>query len=261
MNLYGLIGFPLTHSFSKKYFTETVFPREHILDSQYELFPIDNISQLESILSKNSLKGLNVTIPYKEKVYEYILNTKDGKIHSSVDGINAVNVIKINKDKTLTGYNSDFFGFKKSLSEFMQNDDGKNLIHSMISNNEKALILGNGGAAKAVIAGLKSEGIQFGIVTRKKENECLHYNEIDEAIIDSHKLIINTTPLGTYPNVNEYPDIPYHFLTKKHFLFDLVYNPPITTFMQKGRDKGAKVINGKKMLEYQAEKAWEIWNS
>ncbi len=244
MNLYGLIGFPLTHSFSKKYFTEK-FQKENIRDSRYELFEIQEAAQLSEILRNNTdLRGLNVTIPHKEKVILYL-----DEIDAAAREIGAVNVISIREGR-LKGYNSDYYGFRQSLL---------NLVGQ--TNGLKALILGTGGAAKAVKAALEDLKIPYIFVSRTKEPTNLSYQEIDETIISEYKLIVNTSPLGMYPKTDSYPELPYHALTPQHFLYDLVYNPEETVFMKKGAEKGAKTQNGLEMLHLQAEKAWEIWNS
>lgn len=247
--LFGLIGFPLTHSFSKKYFTEK-FTKENILHSRYELFPIKNISEINKIISDNpDLKGLNVTIPYKETVIPFL-----DELDETAKAVGAVNAIKIlkkdNNKPLLKGYNTDIYGFKQSIKPFLE------------INHEKALILGTGGASKAVAWVLNQMGITCNFVSRNphKPNE-LNYTDLNEWIINSHLLIINTTPLGTYPNIGEFPPIPYEFLSENHFLYDLTYNPAETTFLKKGKKYGAQGINGQSMLELQAEKAWGIWNS
>jgi shikimate dehydrogenase len=258
MNLYGLIGFPLTHSFSKKYFTEK-FQKEGIPDSLYELFPIENLDQLDSVLKKEGLRGLNVTIPYKEKIYEYLVNT-NGKVDDSVYGINAVNVIKI-KDKELIGYNSDYYGFREAFDKFRGPED--KFIKEITKEKYKALVLGDGGAAKAVKAVLKKENIDYKIVSRKSSNESVLYSDITQGLLDEYNIIINTTPLGMLPDTDSCPEIPYQYLSSHNYLFDLVYNPSITKFMNKGKEMGAHVRwqGGLDMLHLQAEKAWEIWNS
>jgi shikimate dehydrogenase len=243
MNLYGLIGFPLTHSFSKKYFTEK-FEKEGIKDSAYELFEIKDIKDLPSIVKNNpDLKGLNVTIPHKEAVLEFM-----DELDEPVKNIRAVNVIKVSNGK-LKGYNSDFHGFKGSLIQFLPKDT-----------KVKALVLGTGGAAKAVKAALEDLKIHYWNVSRTAGEDILGYEQLDKDIIKSFKLIINTTPVGMYPNMEECPPIPYEFLTKDHYLFDLVYNPEETLFMKKGKQAGARTKNGLEMLYLQAEKAWDIWN-
>ncbi len=242
MTKYGLIGYPLSHSFSKKYFTEK-FERESILDHEYELFPIDQISQLPSLLqTETTLKGLNVTIPYKEQVIPYL-----DVLTEVVKEIQACNCIRI-LDGKLIGYNTDVIGFEKTLERKLSN-------HHL-----RALVLGTGGAAKAVHYVLKKKGIDFLEVSRVKGEGRISYQEIDEQVIASHTLIINTTPLGMYPNVEEAPDLPYHLLSDQHYLYDLVYNPAKTKFLLEGERRGAVIENGADMLVIQAEASWDIWN-
>lgn len=243
-NRFGLIGFPLTHSFSKKYFTEK-FEKEGLSkDFQYDLFPIENASDFKNIIGLYpELKGLNVTIPHKESVLPLL-----DEIDQSASTIGAVNTIKIEKEKT-KGYNTDVIGFKESLQTFLKGTPIK-----------QALILGTGGAGKAVAYVLQQMNISFEWVSRGSVKGVLNYSNLKGSLND-FKLIINTTPLGTYPNVDACPDIPYQELTNHHFLFDLVYNPTTTTFMKKGLDANCKVINGLEMLHLQADAAWEIWNS
>ncbi|MGB3465783.1 MAG: shikimate dehydrogenase [Cyclobacteriaceae bacterium] len=242
--LYGLIGFPLGHSFSGKYFTEK-FKREQITDASYKLFELNYIDDLPHLLEAESdLNGFNVTIPYKEKVIPYL-----DEIESNARKIGAVNVVKVNHGQ-LIGYNTDYIGFQASLLEFLKGATVK-----------KALILGTGGASKAIAYALSDMDIKFLHVSRKGDFSYLNYAELDnKELMDAHQLIINTTPVGTSPAIDEYPDIPYHLLSKNHFLFDLVYNPAETLFMKKGSKAGAKVMNGHQMLVKQAEAAWEIWN-
>jgi shikimate dehydrogenase len=246
MNTYGLIGFPLTHSLSAQYFNEKFF-RENIHDCRYELFPVQNISELKNIvLSNPDLKGLNITIPYKEIIIPMLAHIDD-----TAKQIGAVNAIKITDSKNfiLHGYNTDAFGFEEILKPLVKNK------------SPKALILGTGGASKSVAFVLKKLGIDFSFVTRtKKKPEQLTYSEVSEEIISSHALIINATPSGMYPEVHTAPDIPYHYLNREHILYDLVYNPSETLFMKRGIEKGATVKNGLEMLFIQAEKSWEIWN-
>lgn len=245
MKKFGLVGFPLSHSFSKKYFTEK-FQELGISDSnQYELFEIEEINELKNIIKNTEgLSGLNVTIPYKVDV-KSLLN----EIDPAAERIGAVNVIKISVDKKLKGYNSDYFGFRKSLEEFLGNAKGI-----------KALVLGNGGAAKAVCVALEDMGIEYKLVSRRAADDTINYRKANELLAET-KLIINCTPLGTYPNVTSFPDLDYENIGNGHFCFDLVYNPSETKFLQKSKSNGAKTINGYDMLVYQAEKSWEIWNS
>jgi shikimate dehydrogenase len=243
MRKFGLIGYPLSHSFSQKFFTEK-FQREGITDCVYETFPIPSIYDLERILKENpDLEGLNVTIPYKQLVIAHL--------DSFVDTlpIRACNCIKIVAGKTV-GYNTDIIGFEKSLASYLQ------------PYHRSALILGNGGATEAVKYVLKKLGIDFSIVSRKiHDGSELTYKDLTEEMIGERLLVINTTPIGMYPNVEECPDIPYEFLTPRHYLFDLVYNPAKTLFLQKGEEHGTAIKNGYEMLVIQAEESWKIWNA
>jgi shikimate dehydrogenase len=245
MRQFGLIGYPLGHSFSKSYFSKK-FETEQLSDCHYELFPIQSVRLLQGILeSYPNLCGLNVTIPHKERVLDFL-----DSVDEAAAAIGAVNVIKITNGRTV-GYNSDVYGFEQSLFHFLP---------TTINPTMKALILGTGGASLAVQYVLRKLNIPFQIVTRKKEqNNRLTYGEITPLLLNEHPLIINTTPLGMYPNTTEAPTLPYEHLTQNHFLFDLVYNPEETLFMKLGKKQGAKVKNGLEMLHLQAEKAWEIW--
>jgi shikimate dehydrogenase len=247
MKQFGLIGYPLAHSFSAQYFSEKFF-RENIHDCRYELFPIQNISEIKFLIENNiSLKGLNITIPYKESIIPFLTS-----LDNTAKEIGAVNTIRIidNKNFILHGYNTDAYGFEESIKPLLKKD------------HQKALILGTGGASRAVAYVLKKLGIEFLFISRNKNgtNSILQYNELNREIILTHQLIINTTPLGMFPNINEMPDIPYDFITKDHLLFDLVYNPSETLFMKKGIKKNAVVANGLQMLYLQAERSWQIWN-
>lgn len=250
MNLYGLIGYPLSHSFSKKYFTEK-FQREGITGSMYDLFEMKSLEGLPNLLTDNKdLRGLNVTIPYKKEVISYLNDLDD----ASAERIGAVNTIKIFKDGTTKGFNTDYYGFYQSTVEWLDR-------HGEICSHFKALVLGNGGAAKAVQVALQDLKVEYQLVSRTASDSTITYNDLNEEILSSHKLIINTTPLGTFPNVEGCPDIPFQWVGKQHFLYDLVYNPAETTFLKNGAANGAKTQNGLKMLELQAEKAWEIWTT
>ena len=244
MKKFGLIGFPLSHSFSKKYFTDK-FQELGISDThQYDLFEIENIAELKNIVKNtDSLTGLNVTIPHKLNVIPFL-----NEIDSAAERIGAVNVIKVSENKNLKGYNSDYFGFRKSLEEFLGNSKGI-----------KALVLGNGGAAKAICVALEDMGIEYKLVSRRASENTINYRKANE-LLTEYKLIINCTPLGTYPNIASFPDLDYENIGQGYFCFDLVYNPSETKFLQKSKDNGAKTINGYDMLVYQAEKSWEIWN-
>jgi shikimate dehydrogenase len=243
MKLYGIIGFPLGHSFSKKYFTEK-FLQLGISDCIYESFSLKFIDDLKDLLYQNpNICGLNVTIPHKQSVLSFLDDTT-----KLPEGLCACNCIKIVNSK-LIGYNTDVIGFEKSLLPHLKN------YHT------HALILGNGGAAEAVKFVLKNLNINYKIISRKLHNVShLTYPDLTEEIMKENLLIINTTPLGTFPQVDECPAIPYQYLTAKHLLFDLVYNPAKTLFMQKGEEMGAAVLNGYDMLQIQAEESWRIWN-
>lgn len=243
-NSYGLIGYPLSHSFSKKYFTEK-FEKENISDSEYHAFPIEKIELLTQLIKDNpSLKGLSVTIPYKESVIPFL-----DELDPTAKKIGAVNCIKITNGK-LIGYNTDAFGFRQSIKPFLE------------SQHERALILGTGGASKAVEYVLKEIGINCFFVTRNKtaENQ-FTYEEVNDNMLNAFKLIVNATPLGMFPNVDASPPIPYQFITSAHLLYDLVYNPAETEFLKQGKSKGATIVNGFSMLQHQAEEAWRIWQS
>lgn len=242
MRLFGLIGYPLFHSFSKKFFSEK-FEREGLTDCRYESFSIPSISELPGIIKENSaLCGLNVTIPYKEQVLSFLDEKSD-----LVKKIKACNCIKIERGR-LTGHNTDAPAFEQSLKEKLQ------------PNHKKALILGTGGAAKAVEFSLEKLGITYKYVSRKPSAKNFSYEQLTDTLIREYSLIINTTPLGMHPNVVEAPPIPYHLLNSAHYLFDLVYNPAKTLFLQKGEEHGALIKNGYEMLVLQAEESWRIWN-
>lgn len=244
MKAYGLIGFPLTHSFSEKYFAEK-FANEHITDCAYKLYELPDLQGFPALLkSIPNLHGLNVTVPHKEKVMPYL-----DAVETEARKIGAVNVIKIENGKT-TGYNSDYQGFMQSLETFYP-----------VDKKPQALIFGTGGAAKAVLAALDSMGISYKIVSRQPQAGQLQYHELTPEIIATHRLLINATPLGTYPKVDTCPPIPYNTLSENHYLYDLVYNPAETLFLKKGREMGAHIKNGHEMLVRQAEVAWQIWNS
>ncbi len=242
---FGLIGYPLGHSFSKKYFTEK-FIRENIKHSTYELFEIKNISEITEVFKTKGLRGLNVTIPYKEKIIPWL-----DKLEPKAKEIDAVNVIKITQDGITEGFNADYYGFKTSLERWV------GCLYGL-----RALILGTGGASKAVKKVLEDLDIPFLSVSRSKDKGNITYESLhnDPSLIQSFKLIINTTPLGMSPILNTCPDLPYHLLSPDNYLYDLVYNPSETLFMKKGAKMNAHVKNGYEMLALQAEKSWEIWN-
>ncbi len=246
MRKFGLIGYPLGHSFSKKYFTEK-FLREEIPDCVYENYPLTGISRLRELISDDRLAGLNVTIPFKTAVMPLL-----DRIDPEADAVGAVNVIKIKRysDSTeLAGFNSDIYGIEETLKPVINR--GK----------EKALVLGTGGSSKAVCHVLAAMNIEFWPVSRVKKTGCLTYGDLDNSIFGNIRLIVNTTPLGMFPEIEGCPDIDYDLLGPQHILFDLVYNPEITAFLRKGQERGCTVLTGLKMLHLQAEKSWEIWNS
>jgi shikimate dehydrogenase len=240
----GLLGKNISYSFSKSYFKKK-FEDEQIKDISYENFDIQDISLFPSIIKKTeALKGMNVTIPYKEAVIPYL-----DKINKKAKKIGAVNTIKVTKNGSLVGYNTDCYGFKKSLTPYLK------------PHHKKALILGTGGASKAVAYTLKKLKIKYRYVSRSSVKGLnLTYDMLTEKIIKDHHIIINCTPLGTFPNIEECPNIPYDGITEHHVLFDLIYNPEETKFLRLGKQQQAITINGLKMLELQAEKSWSIWN-
>lgn len=246
MDIYGIVGFPLVQSFSPHFFTEK-FQKEGI-DAQYLKFEIPEISLFPEIIKLNpNLKGLNVTIPYKEKIIPFL-----DELDSQAKEIGAINVIKVSRENDkvkLTGYNSDLIGFQNSISPLLNKD-----IH------KKALILGTGGASKAVAKGLENLGLEYTFVSRTPQSGQLSYSSLSKSVIDEYTVIVNASPLGTYPNVDETPDIPYTLLNKNHLLYDLVYNPAETKFLRLGKEQGASIKNGAEMLELQALAAWDIWN-
>lgn len=246
MQKYGLIGYPLGHSFSKDYFNQK-FESEKI-EAEYVNFPISDIKEFKNVLKENpDLCGLNVTLPYKTQVMQYL-----DEVDEDARQIGAVNVIKFAKGLfgklKLKGYNTDIIGFKQSIEPLLNGE------------HKKALILGTGGASKAVFQGLKQAGIEAVFVSRRPGDGVITYAELTPEIMDSCKVIVNTTPVGMFPHINECPDIPYDLLTPSHLLYDLLYNPDETLFMKKGKAKGATVKNGLEMLLLQAFAGWEIWN-
>lgn len=248
MKVFGLIGFPLSHSFSQSYFTEK-FEKENIKDVSYRVFPLENIENFPEIISTNpDLRGINVTIPHKENVIRYLDFVE--KTAGDVGAVNTIKVVRNNDITRLEGYNTDVYGFRRSLEPLLT---GK---------YDKALILGAGGAAKAVkyvLKQLKIECISASIEELKEDE--IGYNDITPDMMRSHLIIINATPLGMYPDTGSYPDIPYDLLTEDHILYDLVYNPEETAFLGFGVQANTKTINGLSMLHLQAEKSWEIWNA
>ena len=244
MRKFGLIGKNISYSFSKTYFGDK-FKKEGIQDASYENFDLQSIDEFPDIFSNNpEIGGLNVTIPYKEEVIPFL-----NKLNRKARTIGAVNTIKITKKGNLKGYNTDCYGFKNSLKPFLE------------THHKTALILGTGGASKAIAFTLKEMNIAYKYVSRSKTPDNFTYDELDASIIKQYHIIINCSPVGTHPNINECPKIPYKALNNQHLLFDLIYNPSETLFLKQGKLQGAKTCNGLKMLELQAEKSWKIWNN
>ncbi|MFY0482862.1 shikimate dehydrogenase family protein [Flavobacterium sp. PLA-1-15] len=239
---YGLVGKNISYSFSKAYFAEK-FEKENNKNHSYENFDIQEIFEFPGILKNNpDLKGINVTIPYKEVVIPFL-----DKMSKNALKIGAVNTIKFTGNGKTKGYNTDFYGFKKSLKPLLK------------SHHKNALILGTGGASKAVAYALRLLEIDYILVSREPSEHTLSYDEIDASTFEEYQIIINCTPLGTSPNVEVCPDIPYDHFTEKHIAYDLIYNPEETLFLKKAKEKGAVIKNGYEMLVFQAEKAWKIW--
>lgn len=239
MKQLGLIGRNISYSFSENYF-KTKFEELNLKDFDYQIFDLKTINEVEKLFENPSLLGFNVTIPYKQEILSFLDDLSD-----EAKEIGAVNTVKITNEKKI-GYNTDAFGFEESLKPLLKN------------HHQKALILGNGGAAKAVKFVLNKLNIPYLIVTRK-EDEFLSFEQLDSSIIKNHQIIINCTPIGTFPNISDAPLLPYDALTANHLLYDLIYNPTETQFLQNAQKNGATIKNGLEMLHLQAEKAWEIW--
>ncbi len=239
---YGLVGKDIAYSFSRSYFAKK-FQKEDISDCTYENFDLESIEDIQTILKSENLSGLNVTIPYKEAIIPYVDQlSEDAKI------IGAVNTVRILADGTTEGHNTDAYGFRAAL------------LRQWNNHADKALILGTGGASKAVRYVLEQMNIEPLFVSRNPRAGQISYEQIDASLIESHKLIINCTPIGTHPKIDQAPQIPYDLINSGHFLFDLIYNPEETLFLAEGKKKGATLQNGYFMLEQQAEKSWNIWN-
>jgi shikimate dehydrogenase len=242
MRLFGLIGYPLTHSFSKTYFAEK-FKKEQIRNCRYENFELKTIDELPKMITQNpGLQGFNITIPYKESVLQFL--DKNSELVLQTGACNCIKII----DGKLIGFNTDVIGFERSL------------LNKVQPYQTNALILGTGGASKAVEFVLKRNGIHFTKVSRQHSEHGLTYTELTPALIKENLLIINTSPVGMYPHTRELPELPYEGITAKHFLFDLIYNPEKTLFLKAGEEKGATIQNGYDMLIGQAEESWRIWN-
>lgn len=247
MQKFGLIGYPLKHSFSKDYFNEK-FNAEH-MDAEYVNFEIPNIHDFMEVAEANpDLKGLNVTIPYKEQIIPYLDELDKDAV--KIGAVNVIKFVRLPKGKTkLVGYNSDIIGFTKSIEPLLK------------PHHRKALILGTGGASKAVWHGLRNLGMECTYVSRSKQSdEVLTYAELTPEIMQAYTVIVNCTPVGMYPKEDSYPNLPYQLLTPQHLLYDLIYNPGQTLFLKKGEEQGAVTKNGLEMLLLQAFAAWEIWN-
>lgn len=239
---FGLVGRNISYSFSRGYFKKK-FNELGLTNYAYENFDINSIVEISRIFADTTIKGVNVTIPYKEQVLPYL-----DHIDASAKKIGAVNTIK-NDSNGLTGFNTDAYGFKHALMPYLK------------AHHKKALILGTGGASKAIRFVLEELGISYAFVSRSGKNDGFRYHELTDSIIEEHTVIINCSPVGTFPNIEEKPAIPYNKINKNHLLFDLIYNPEESAFLKVGKKNGAAICNGLKMLELQAEKAWEIWNS
>ena len=241
MPIYGLIGKKLSHSFSQQYFTGK-FEKEGLAGHEFRLFELEDISEVKDLAKLEGLKGFNVTLPYKEMIIPFLAHMSD-----SAQKVGAVNVVKI-VDGLMYGYNSDYYGFRTSLERWLPKVTKMN-----------ALVLGTGGASKAVSAALRDLSIPYALVSRNKNEEVLTYKDLTPAVLAKHKLIINTTPLGMSPNSNSFPELNYDVFDASYYLYDLVYNPGRTIFLKKGEQQKAQVKNGLEMLYLQADKAWETW--
>lgn len=242
MNRYGLLGKNISYSFSQGYFTQK-FNDLGLMDHSYENFDLQKIEEVKNVLNQGDIRGLNVTIPYKQEIIPFL-----DELDPKAKQIGAVNTIQFSK-KGLIGFNTDAYGFQKSLEPYLK------------PHHKSALILGTGGASKAVQYVLNELGISNTFVSRSKKGGQYTYEELDRGIIQKNTLIINCTPLGTHPNVEDKPEIPYQHIGTQHLLYDLIYNPEKTSFLSMGESNGAAICNGLKMLKGQAEKAWEIWNN
>lgn len=244
MKLYGLLGYPLSHSFSKDYFTRK-FQNAEYKDCAYQNFELQSLFDIKNYLNSfEGLKGFNITIPYKEQILNYL--DRSDKLVESINACNCISVI----ENEWIGYNTDVIGFELSFKGFLK------------PNHTKALILGTGGASKAVAYVCRKLGLEFLFISKSKKGEgYLSYEALNEDILQEYQVIINTTPVGSYPANSACPDIPYQFITSQHYLFDLIYNPEKTEFLMKGQVQGAQIRNGYEMLVIQAEESWKIWNT
>lgn len=241
MRQFGLIGRNISYSFSKSYFADK-FINENIVDAVYNVFDLQQIDDIEKVFATEGLVGFNVTIPYKQEIIPFL-----DELSPEAKTIGAVNTVLIKNGKRI-GHNTDCYGFHHSILPLLD------------SHHKKALILGNGGAAKAVFYILDELNIAYKIVSRTTLENQFTYDDLNEEIISQHQIIINCSPVGTFPNIENAPLLPYQFVSEKHLLYDLIYNPPVTKFLENGQNNGAKIKNGYEMLVLQAEKAWKIWN-
>tara|TARA_B100001175_G_scaffold316815_1_gene331743 strand:- start:1095 stop:1847 length:753 start_codon:yes stop_codon:yes gene_type:complete len=239
---YGLIGRNIAYSFSRGYFKQK-FETENLYYCSYENFDLKQIEELTKVFSQKNICGLNVTTPYKREVLHFL-----DHLSPTAKKMDAVNTIKFHEDGSISGHNTDVYGFEKSLLEIISKCP------------KKALIIGTGGASSAVAYVMEKLKIKFSHISRREGINSINYSAIDEIIIKEHQLIINASPVGTFPEIEKAPELPYQFLTQDHILYDLIYNPSETRFLSEGRKRGCKILNGQKMLEYQAEKSWDIWN-
>lgn len=242
MRHFGLIGYPLSHSFSAQFFKDK-FAKEGITDAVYELYPITSLAAFPALVTNHRLSGLNVTIPYKQEVIAYL-----DEVSPVVAVIGACNCIHIRNGRSM-GYNTDVIGFAQSLRPLLK------------PHHRAALVLGTGGAAKAVIYVLKQMGIEYLSVSSSNKEGSISYESLDKDILQRHTIIINTTPLGMYPHVDKLPPVPYQYIDNSHLLYDLIYNPAETVFLREGKARGATIKNGLEMLIIQAEESWKIWNA
>jgi shikimate dehydrogenase len=246
MKKYGLTGYPLGHSFSKQYFAEK-FRNENIADCVYDNYPLENISLLPDLVIREPLLlGLNVTIPHKKAVIPFLNKISD--LAAEVGAVNVLKIKRISSGVVLSGFNTDVPGFTEALMKYFRSDV------------KKAIVLGTGGSSGAVCYSLNKLGFDLIRVSRNKDEDIIAYKDLSREILLGASLIVNTTPLGMYPDVDACPEIDYSLLDSRHMLFDLVYNPEVTLFLKRGKDRGCTVLNGLEMLKIQAEKSWKIWN-
>jgi len=246
MRLFGLIGYPLGHSWSEKYFTDK-FSAGGMIDAEYKLYPIKDIDEFGTLLQRYKFSGLNVTVPYKQSVIPFLDEIDD--VAKAVGAVNTIKFYAVNNKIITKGYNTDIYGFECLLNKFV-------LLPGI-----KALILGTGGSSKAVAYVLNRKNIRFHFVSRSPSGKNIFsYGDLDEKVIAGHKIIINTTPCGMYPDAGKSPGIPYEFISGGHICIDLIYNPEKTLFLQRCEEHNASVINGLEMLNMQAEQSWKIWN-